>query len=87
MRLFTEDDEESSSSDDDDWDEDGGDLRQYALRQLQQRSLSTEAARKEEEIRPMNKSAELHRPVTFTEMKKSKVEKLLKAGATGKVEK
>ena len=80
---------DDSSSSDDDWDNDDGDLRQYAYNQVQERINSTEVAKKESsgQIVPMNKSAELHRPVSYTTLKKNKREKLLKAGVLGRVAK
>ena len=85
--CFLEDDGDSSSSSDD-WNDDG-DLREYAYRQTLQRSMSTEAARKaaSDQLLPMNKSAELHRPQSYVALKESKKEKLKKAGAMGTVDK
>ena len=64
-------------------------MREYAYRQAQQRSMSTEAARKaaSEQLIPINKSAELHRPQSYLALKESKREKLKKAGAMGTVDK
>ena len=86
---ITEDDADESSSSDD-WTGDGDtDLREYGYRQAQQRSMSTEAARraKEQQIEPMHKSAQLHRPASYIELKETKKEKLKKAGAMGTVDK
>ncbi|KAH3788467.1 hypothetical protein DPMN_166611 [Dreissena polymorpha] len=77
-------DEGSSSSDN--WEDDEGDLRQYAYRRAHERTLSTtEQARQTApgQIAPINKSAELHRPVSYTSLKQTKNEKLKKAGAMG----
>ncbi|XP_045189207.2 leucine-rich repeat-containing protein 27-like isoform X12 [Mercenaria mercenaria] len=73
-----------SSSSDDDWDEDG-DLKQYAYRQAQERTLSTEAAKRAAsgQIVPLNKTVQLHRPVSYTSIKQTKEEKIKKAGAMG----
>lgn len=80
---------DDSNSSDDDWEIDDGDLRQYAYNQVQDRINSTEVAKRESsgQIVPMNKSVELHRPVSYTVLKKNKREKLLKAGVLGKVAK
>ncbi|XP_045189206.2 leucine-rich repeat-containing protein 27-like isoform X11 [Mercenaria mercenaria] len=75
---------DGSSSSDDDWDEDG-DLKQYAYRQAQERTLSTEAAKRAAsgQIVPLNKTVQLHRPVSYTSIKQTKEEKIKKAGAMG----
>ena len=88
--LCVTEDEGDESSSSDDWTGDGDtDLREYAYRQAQQRSMSTEAARRamEQQIEPMHRSAELHRPQSYLELKQTKNEKLKKAGAMGTVDK
>ncbi|KAK3589709.1 hypothetical protein CHS0354_021028 [Potamilus streckersoni] len=81
-----------SSSSSDDWSDDGGDLREYAYRRVQQRSMSTEEANrmsalaKAELVGPVNKSAELHTQLSYTERKQAKTAKIQKAGAMGTVE-
>jgi len=81
------DDGESSSSDD--WEEDNGDLREYAYRRVQERAISTEAAKRAAsgQIVPINKTVELHRPVSYESLKQLKTEKIKKAGAMGTVSK
>ncbi|XP_060599495.1 leucine-rich repeat-containing protein 27-like isoform X10 [Ruditapes philippinarum] len=73
-----------SSSSDDDWDEDG-DLKQYAYRQAHERTMVEEAAKRATsgQIVPLNKTAQLHRPVSYTSIKQTKDEKIKKAGAMG----
>ena len=87
--CVTEDDGDESSSSDD-WTGDGDtDLREYGYRQALQRSMSTEAARRamEQQMEPMHRSAQLHRPTSYVELKETKKEKLKKAGAMGTVDK
>ena len=87
MLICVSEDDGDESSSSDDWNDDEGDLREYAYRQAQQRSMSTEAARKAaEQIGPVNKSAELHRPQSYLAIKQSKREKLKQAGAMGTVD-
>ncbi|XP_060599494.1 leucine-rich repeat-containing protein 27-like isoform X9 [Ruditapes philippinarum] len=75
---------DGSSSSDDDWDEDG-DLKQYAYRQAHERTMVEEAAKRATsgQIVPLNKTAQLHRPVSYTSIKQTKDEKIKKAGAMG----
>ena len=51
--------------------------------------MSTEAARRamEQQMEPMHRSAQLHRPTSYVELKETKKEKLKKAGAMGTVDK
>ncbi|XP_060599487.1 leucine-rich repeat-containing protein 27-like isoform X3 [Ruditapes philippinarum] len=79
-----DDDLDGSSSSDDDWDEDG-DLKQYAYRQAHERTMVEEAAKRATsgQIVPLNKTAQLHRPVSYTSIKQTKDEKIKKAGAMG----
>ncbi|KAL3863250.1 hypothetical protein ACJMK2_005015 [Sinanodonta woodiana] len=84
-----DEDGNGSSSSSDDWSDDGGDLKEYAYRRIQQRSMSTEEANrmsalaKAELVGPVNKSAELHTQLSYTERKQAKTAKIQKAGAMG----
>ncbi|KAL4231471.1 hypothetical protein ACF0H5_009048 [Mactra antiquata] len=73
-----------SSSSEDDWDEDG-DLKRYAYHRAQERIMSSELAKHADtgQIVPINKTVQLHRPISYTSIKQTKTEKLQKAGAMG----
>ena len=47
--------------------------------------MSTEVAKRteSEQFAPINKSAELHRPISYSALKQTKAEKIRKAGAMG----
>ncbi|XP_063434488.1 leucine-rich repeat-containing protein 27-like isoform X5 [Mytilus trossulus] len=78
---------EDSSSSSEDW-QDERDLRDWA--KIQHRSLSMEdnksTTTKSSEFGLIPHSAELHRPVSYTEIKQEKTDKIIKAGAMGTVE-
>ncbi|XP_052102129.1 leucine-rich repeat-containing protein 27-like isoform X3 [Mytilus californianus] len=78
---------EDSSSSSEDW-QDERDLRDWA--KIQHRSLSMEdnksTTTKSSEFGLVPHSAELHRPVSYTEIKQEKTDKIMKAGAMGTVD-
>ncbi|CAC5425933.1 unnamed protein product [Mytilus coruscus] len=78
---------EDSSSSSEDW-QDERDLRDWA--KIQHRSLSMEdnksTTTKSSEFGLIPHSAELHRPVSYTEIKQEKTDKIMKAGAMGTVD-
>ncbi|XP_062609001.1 leucine-rich repeat-containing protein 27-like isoform X4 [Saccostrea cucullata] len=79
---------ESSSSSSDDWD-DGDDLQDYAKRR--QRTLALEDAKStttksSDPFGPVPQPVALHQPVSYTDKKLEKAEKVRKAGASGTVE-
>lgn len=51
--------------------------------------MSTETAQRSTsgQIIPMNRTVQLHRPVSYTSLKQSKAEKIKKAGAMGTLSK
>lgn len=85
--YFTGENGEDSSSSSEDW-QDERDLRDWA--KIQHRSLSMEdnksTTTKSSEFGLIPHSAELHRPVSYTEIKQEKTDKIIKAGAMGTVE-
>ena len=78
---------EDSSSSSEDW-QDERDLRDWA--KIQHRSLSMEdnksTTTKSSEFGLVPLSAELHRPVSYTDLKQEKTDKIKKAGAMGTVD-
>ncbi|XP_052771932.1 leucine-rich repeat-containing protein 27-like isoform X1 [Mya arenaria] len=80
--------EDGSSSSTDDWEEGDGDLRAYAYHQARDRALSTRAERHAQtsaQMAPEHRSAELHRPLSYTSLKQEKQDKIKKAGASGTI--
>ncbi|XP_061180067.1 leucine-rich repeat-containing protein 27-like isoform X4 [Saccostrea echinata] len=78
----------SSSSSSDDWD-DGDDLQDYAKRR--QRTLALEDAKStttksSDPFGPVPQPVALHQPVSYTDKKQEKAEKVRRAGASGTVE-
>lgn len=77
-----------SSSSSDDWD-DGDDLQDYAKRR--QRTLALDDAKStttksSDPFGPVPQPVALHRPVSYTDKKQEKAEKVRRAGASGTVE-
>ncbi|XP_060082531.1 leucine-rich repeat-containing protein 27-like [Ylistrum balloti] len=79
--------ENQSSSSSDDW-QDEDDLRNYARRKHIGKMEDTKSTttKSSDMFGVVPHSAELHRPVSYTEMKQEKNEKLKKAGAAGTVD-
>lgn len=79
--------ENDSSSSSDDW-QDEDDLRNYARRKHIGKMEDTKSTttKSSDMFGVVPHSAELHRPVSYTEMKQEKKEKLKKAGAAGTVD-
>ncbi|XP_041369001.1 leucine-rich repeat-containing protein 27-like isoform X2 [Gigantopelta aegis] len=78
----------SESSDDDDWD---GSMGEYAEYMRRQRCLSHELSRNSSDnnnnlVGPVPSTAELHRPVSYTEMRQQHLDKLKRAKASGTME-
>ncbi|KAL5021147.1 hypothetical protein ScPMuIL_000302 [Solemya velum] len=79
----------NDSSSSDDWNEE---LEDYTYSQMYGRGMSLEDTlsaatyRSASLVGPVLQTAELHRPVSYTEMKQERVEKLRKAGAMGTVD-
>ncbi|OWF51769.1 leucine-rich repeat-containing protein 27-like isoform X3 [Mizuhopecten yessoensis] len=79
--------ENDSSSSSDDW-QDEDDLRNYARRKHigNMEDMKSTTTKSSDMFGVVPHSAELHRPVSYTEMKQEKKEKLQKAGAAGTVD-
>lgn len=78
-----------SSTSSDEWEDDDTNLQNFA-RKMHRAKLddgkSTITTKSSDLFGPVNHTAALHRPVSYTEIKQEKMEKLQKAGATGTVE-